>query len=318
MKRSYLFLLGLVGILFFSCNKNDDNNDDNDPPATPREWFKLKTILNTRVSSGSSTYRDSTDIQIDSVKNKIVFKQYGQDTSTEVYTYNSKYQLELYEHIDTYDRLYISRMQFVRNADGQLTKVLSEYKNSLIATSEGTVKYDKRGDTTFITFLDSVRKHPQGYPDAQDYYQVALINDRIVYSKDYAIKSTGQSDSSIDKFEYDAAGNLTSDTYQNSKSTPVVYTYQWGGEQLKDLQKFMTQWTGDLVWFSRAKLFFFTSTGYGNSLAGNVLQSIKKDNVAYMSFTNGFDANGNLSSISYKNVGGAVSYTYTKQYKYRP
>jgi hypothetical protein len=319
MKCIYCVLFSLF-VLFVSCNKNDNDND-NPPPAT-REWFKLKTITGISLQNGNPYRNDSTSIIIDSANNKIIFKRYDsyKDTSTETYTYNSKYQLELYEHVDTYDRLYISRMQFVRNADGQLTKVLSEYKNSLMATSEGTFRYDKRGDTTFITFLDSAQKHPQGYPDAQDYYQVALVGNRAVYSKEYSIKSTGNSDSTVNKFEYDAAGNLISLTYQYGKSTPVVYTYQRGTETAKELQKFIEQWGGDVIWFSRAKLFSFL--GYigsdGAYLTGNVLQSIKKNNAPYRTYTNEFELNGNLKKTTYQLTTLSATYTYSDEYKYWP
>jgi hypothetical protein len=322
MKHNYFFLLGLIGMLFFSCNKNDDNNDDNNPPAIAREWFKLKTITGISLRNANPYRSDSTSIIIDSANNKIIFKRYDsyKDTSTETYTYNSKYQLELYEHVDTYDRLYISRMQFVRNADGQLTKVLSEYKNSLMATSEGTFKYDKRGDTTFITFLDSAKKHPEGYPDAQDYDQVALVDNRVAYSKNYSIKSAGNSDSTVNKYEYDAAGNLISITSQFGKSTPIVYTYQRGSETARELQKFIEQWGGDVVWFSRAKLFSFL--GYIGSddayLTGNVLQSIKRNNVTDRTYTNEFELNGNLKKTTYQLTIPSATYTYSDEYKYWP
>jgi hypothetical protein len=322
MKSIFFIFSSLICVLLFSCNKNDDDNNDN-PPATTREWFKLKTKLRTTTRNGSFASSDSIDIVIDSVNNKIIFKQYGvgvswKDSSTETFSYDSKYRLVLYEHVDTYSELYISRMEFVRDANGQVTKVLSGYKNGLMTTSEGALKYDKRGDTTFITYLDSAKKHPQGYPDAQDFYQVALLNNRVVYTKRYPIQNV-RTDSAIDKYEYDAAGSLISDTYQSGTSTPVVYTYQRGTESPTALHKFMEQWTGDLGWFYRSKLFFFNDfVGTDNNIAGNVLQSIKRNNVAYISYTNGFDASGNLSSVSYQTITGVGTYTTTEQYKYRP
>jgi hypothetical protein len=212
-------------------------------------------------------------------------------------------------------------MEFVRDANGPITKVLSGYKNSLMATSEGTCKYEKRGDTTLITYLDSAKKHTQNYPDAQDYYQVALLNDKIAYYKNFVIKSAGQLDTSVVKFEYDASGSLIADTEQYGKSTPVAYTYQRGSESPKELQKFIGQLAGDMIWFNRAKLFSFSYVvSYSYVLTGNVLQSIKKDNAAYLSFTNGFDGNGNLSSVLYVTTAGTASTKYTNidQYKYRP
>src|SRR5687768_16464433 len=105
-----------------------------------------------------------------------------------------------------------------------------------MANSDGSVKYDKRGDTTFITYLDSAQKHPEGYQDAQDYYQVALLNNRVAYVKQYPIKSV-RTDSALEKFEYDATGNLITVTEQYGKNVPVVYSYQRGSEEPKDLHK---------------------------------------------------------------------------------
>jgi hypothetical protein len=321
MKSIFFIFCSLACLLLFSCNKNDDDNNDN-PPANTREWFKLKTKIRATAFNGNPSSSDSTSIVIDSANNKIIFKEYGtgsgsKDSSTETFSYNSKNQLVLYEHVDTYDRLYISRMEFVRDANGQVTKVLSGYKNGLMATSEGTLKYDKRGDTTFITFLDSAKKHPQGYQDAQDFYQVALLNNRVVYAKQYPIKSV-RTDSSLDKFEYDAAGSLISDTYQSGTATPVVYTYQRGTQSPAALHKFMEQWAGDLAWFHRSKLFFFAFIASEHHITGNVLQSIKRNNVAYMSYINGFDPGGNLSSVTYQSTSGVGTYTTTELYTYRP
>lgn len=305
-----------------SCNKNNDNN----PASTGRDWFKLKTVLGSSLYNGTTlTHSDSTSIEIDSFHNKIILKEYStnsgsKDTSIETYTYDNSYKLVLYEHVDTYNYLYISRMEFVRDANGQVIKVLSGYKNSLLANSEGTCKYEKRGDTTLITYLDSTKKHTQGYPDAQDYYQVALLNDKIAYYKSFVIKSAGYLDTSVVKLEYDASGSLIADTEQYGRSTPVVYTYQRGSESPKELQKFVAQLAGDLIWFNRTKLFSFSYiVNYSYALTGNVLQSIKKDNAGYLSFTNGFDGSGNLSSVSYQTTtGSGAKYTIIDQYKYRP
>ena len=326
MKCIYCVLFSLF-VLFVSCNKNDDDNKDNDPPVTTREWFKLNTIIQNTVRNGNFSSNDSTSIIIDSTNNKIVLKGYTptiyKDTSVETFTYNSNYQLVLYEHADTYDQFFITRMQFVRDADGRLTKVLSEYKDGLMASSEGICKYDKRGDTTLITFIDSARKHRYGYSDAQDYYQVALLNNnRIAYYKRYSMGTPGKLDSSLEKFEYDATGNLITETDYDYKTTPVVYSYQRGSETPKELQKFIEQWVGDLVWFRRSKLVnYLSEIGYSNAIVGNALQSIKKDNVAYQSFTNGFDMNGNLNSITYQTTaGGSIPATHivTQKFKYRP
>ncbi|HEX6431453.1 MAG TPA: hypothetical protein VF008_27365 [Niastella sp.] len=326
MKCIYCVLFSLF-VLFISCNKNDDNNDN--PPLATREWFKLKTLLYTSQysSNGSYYYRDSTEIVIDSANNKIFFREIegtssGMDTSLETFTYNSKNQLVLYEKVDTYDYLYISRMEFVRDASGQVTKVLSGYGHGLKPSSEGLVNYDKRGDTTFITYIDSARKHPQGYSDAQDFYQVGLVSDKVVYYKSYSMSTPGKLDSTLYKYEYDAAGNVTTESSQYRTNPPVVYTYQRGSETPKELQKFLSQWAGDLLWFRRSKLFSFSGhLATVNTVAGNVLVSKKQGSTITASYTNAFDANGNLGSVTWQSTsGGSVptNYINTEKYLYRP
>ena len=326
MKSIYLALMGLCCVII-SCNKNDDNNDN--PPANTREWFKLKTKLYSSVqNNGSRVYKDSTEIVIDSANNKLVFKSYSNnsnlyiDTTIETFTYNSQNQLVLYEHVDTYDQLYITRMEFVRDADGKVTKVLSQYKDGKMASSEGLVKYDKRGDTTFVTFIDSTQKHKNGYSDARDFYITGLVNDKVVYYKEYSTASA-KLDSSQTRYEYDAAGSLITETYQYRNTTPVVYTYQRGAETPKELQKFLTQWAGDLMWFHRSKLF-----GFGwylltvSAPTGNVMLSKKQGSTVLNTYTNAFDGAGNLGSVSYiyTENGSTIpdTYTFTEKYRYRP
>lgn len=189
MKRIILFAISLSVICIVSCNK--DNNDT--PPPVKGEFFKLVSITATNLRS--PTMHSYTNIVIDSVNNTIILKNrddYNRDSSIETYHYNNNNQLVLYEHEDTYNNLYISRMEFVRNANGELTKVLSQYKNGLMPSSEGICRNEKRGDTTIITFIDSTHKHKQYYQDAEDYYQVAITNNnRIEYYKSYRKKQAG-------------------------------------------------------------------------------------------------------------------------------
>ncbi|WP_262497277.1 hypothetical protein [Niastella vici] len=42
------------------------------------------------------------------------------------------------------------------------------------------------------------------------------------------------------------------------------------------------------------------------------------NNKDYVTYTNGFDVNGNLSSVSYPLTVAAGPYSITTQYKYRP
>jgi hypothetical protein len=319
--KSIYWALFVFSVLFISCNKNDDNNDN--PPANTREWFKLKTILyNSKYSSGG--YRDTTEIIIDSANNKIIFREIegnlsNLDTSLAVFSYNSQNQLVLYEKTDTYDYLYISRMEFVRDADGKVTKVLSGYGHGLKPTSEGSVNYDKRGDTTFITYIDSTRKHPQGYTDAQDYYTIGQVSDKVVYYKRYSMSTLAKLDSTTYRYEYDAAGNVITESSQYRNNTPTVYTYQRGSESPKELQKFLSQWAGDLLWFRRSKLFSFSEKlPTVNAVAGNVLVSKKQGSTITESYTNTFDASGNLGVVTWQDLSGSSPTTFTEKYIYRP
>lgn len=325
MKSIYLALMGLC-VLLISCNKNDDNNDN--PPANTRDWFKLKTRLYSSVQQqGGRISKDSTEIIIDSANNKIVLKSYSNnsnqyiDTTIETYSYNSQNQLILYEHTDTYKQLFITRMEFVRDADGKVSKVLSQYHDGKMASSEGLVKYDKRGDTTFVTFNDSTQKHKNGYSDARDFYQTGVVNNKIVYYKDYSW-APGKLDSTQTWYEYDAAGNITTEKYQYRNTTPVTYTYQYGGETPKELQKFLSQWANDLLWFHRSKLF-----GFGwyfqtvSSYTGNVLLAKKQGNATLNAYTNTFDAAANLGSVTWQYADSPApydTYTMTEKYYYRP
>lgn len=330
MKSIYWALFGLF-VTLVSCNKNDDNNDN--PPPVTRDWFKLKTLLySSQYSDGSYYYRDSTEIIIDSPNNKIVFRGYGlksngaggfyKDTSVETYTYDNQNRLVLYEHTDNYDRLFISRMEFVRDAEGKMVKVLSGYKNGLMATSEGSVKYDKRGDTTFVTYIDSSLKHPQGYSDAQDYYTIGLVKDKLVFYKYYSLATPGKLDSSLTTYEYDAAGSLIFEYYKSGNNAPVVYAYERSGESAKELQKFMAQWSGDLIWFFRSKLFFFTENlATVDGMSATLLKAKKLGSTTIESYTNSFDASGNLASVTWQTTIGSsspVTYNQTEKYFYRP
>jgi hypothetical protein len=59
--------------------------------------------------------------------------------------------------------------------------------------------------------------------------------------------------------------------------------------------------------------------GYSGYIIGNALQSISKNNAAYISFTNTFDAGGNLIGISYLGEGvGTARPAITEHYTYRP
>ncbi|OQP38861.1 hypothetical protein A4H97_19320 [Niastella yeongjuensis] len=332
MNRCLLVFASLMCLVLFSCHKSglsdNDNTNPNDTIPADRTWFKLKTIVSSRVSATNSYYaKDSMEISIDSVNRKVICKDYNsstytRDTATTTFTYNSNYQLALYENVTSYRGFDISRMEFVRDASGQVAKVISGYKNGLVATSEGSVKYDKRGDTTFITYLDSVKKNP-GYYDGQDYFQVALVGGKPVFKKYFPIPNA-EPDSIIDKYEYDASGNLATTTEILNQRVPEIYTYQRSGETPKELQKFMAQWIGDLFWYSRAKQFFpFITIGtesYEGYILGNVVQTIKKDNVVLITYTNTFDASGNLTSISYQGIWEPHIgiYTTAQRYYYRP
>jgi len=322
MNRNFLILAGFISLLLFSsCHKSNDSNPT-DPPVS-HTWFKLKTITdNAKYPNSSFINQDSTEIVLDSVNRKITLKYYSKfssylDTVITTYTYNSNYQLVSYESTASYKDMYISSMIFVRDATGQVTKVQSAYKNGLIATSEGAVKYDKRGDTTFVTYLDSVRKDPQYY-DGRDFYTVALLNGKLITNTDLPIKGKS-TDTVLSKYEYDASGSLVTYSEKYGNSAPRITTYQRGSQAPQELQQFFAQWIGDLFWFSRAKSFFpLQQIGYYGYILGNTVQSMNVENVV-IPFTNTFDANGNLTSFS--RVGpydGLGTPTVTVQLRYRP
>ena len=55
-----------------------------------------------------------------------------------------------------------------------------------------------------------LQKHPYGYSDANDYYQVGLYNNKLVFQKWYSKGNGGKLDSTVYRFSYDASGNLIS------------------------------------------------------------------------------------------------------------
>jgi hypothetical protein len=317
MTRFMMAVLGFLILLIVSCKKDNSNSPNN--PTPPRDYSKLKTFKSNITQRGSVVYSDSTSIKIDSVNNKIIVTTIdgSKDTSVATYTYNSNNQLVLYEQNSNYYSLYISKMQFIRDANGQLSQVLSEYKHGLMATSTGVCKYDKRGDTTFITFIDSTQKHPYGYPDANDYYQVGVSGGQLVYQKWFSKGSGGKLDSSVYRFSYYSTGNLTTLTYQYDANPSTVYTYQRGSQSPRELQKFVALLGGDIVWFQRSKLFNLLDFPDGNYFTlGSVVQSLTKNNASYLTYTNEFDASNNLKKMTYTDVSTGEVGTY--QFEYWP
>ena len=321
MTRLIMAVSGFLVLLIVGCKK-DGSNSPNNPTTTPRNYSKLKTFKTSITQRGSLMYNDSISIKIDSVNNKIIITAIDgtKDTSVITYTYNSNNQLVLYEQTSNYNSLYISKMQFVRDANGQLSKVESEYKNGLMATSEGVCRYDKRGDTTFVTFIDSTQKHPYGYPDGNDYYQVGLYNNKLVFQKWYSKGNGGKLDSTVYRFSYDASGNLTTLTYQYDASPSSVLNYQRGSLAPTELQKFVAQLGGDIVWFQRSKLFSLLDFPGGNYFTlGNVVQTITKNNASYLTYTNEFDASNNVKKITSTDVSVvSAGFVSTYQFEYWP
>lgn len=309
--RSCFLFFSLFCVFVISCKKRG-----NDGPQTPaRTWFTVKSIVNTVWENDIPRGRDSADIQIDSVNNRITIKKFEGvgymlgERSIEKFTYNSKNQLVLYENVDYLNTLYISRMEFVRDAGGKLVKVLSEYKNGIVSNSEGIVKYNQRGDTTFITFIDSTQKQSfLPIPYAQDYYTAGLVNGRLVYRKYYSISLyTGKIDSSETKYEYDTAGNLIVESNLTTNNPDLTFTSQYGSEKPAELQKFLDQWSGDLLWFYRFGNFYFANKlRTVKTVTGNVLLSRSNAGRVVESYTNAFDGKGNLETVSWKSAGTTV------------
>ena len=340
MKTSYCILFSFLFVLFGSCHKPDDNNDVIAPPPPPQtwEWFKLMRVerITKLPNSYQEYHRDSIEIALDSVRNKIVFRKYSfhfnginydKDTSVETFTYNSGHQLVLYEHNDSDDQLFISRMEFVRNPEGEVTKVLSQYNNGLMAGSEGIVTYRKFLNTIFITYVDSSRKHRLGYSDAQDYYQVGVVRNKVVYRTDYSMATSGKMDSAQLKIVYDTNGNKVKSTSQYNNNSPVSSTFKWSGlpnfSQKKQLQRFLTQWAGDLHWFTRAKLFDFSELIYVSPATGEAAERIEENNITKLEFLGSQHPptyDGFSWSKAIETSGGMPAYHayYIENYTYRP
>jgi hypothetical protein len=290
--RNYLLLFCIFCVLIISCKKN--GNDDPQLPAP--SWFTLKNIVTTATEYGTLRSRDSIDIQIDSMKNKITFQKFtlqvpDRPRLTETYTYNSDSQLVLFESPNTDIANGITRMEFVRDANGRVVKVLSNYNRGPVFSTEGTVTYDKNGDTTFITYIDTAFQDFPNFNFGKDYYRVGLVNNRVVYKKTYyfPMLTQGEIDTFERKYIYDAAGNLTAELPLDATNPGSGFTYQYGSGTPRELQKFMAQLSGDLFWFKRPVVMvnFTERLKSVRSARGNELTV---DGVRYESYTNALTA----------------------------
>jgi hypothetical protein len=336
MKSISGVLFSLFVLFLVSCGKKDKMEDNLPTPTPPKpatwEWFKLTGVE--RISLYQDSYkhrlRDSIEIELNSAKNEIILRKnsfsynnvgYDKNTSVETFTYNSNHQLVLYEHADSYNNFSITRMQFVRNANGQVEKVLSQYKNGLVASSEGIVKYQKNFGVTTITYLDSTLKNPSGSSDAQDHYEVKLVNDQVVERMSWP-------DFLQKKYEYDTSGNKIKVIAKHNNDAPIVSKWRWtefpNYNETKQLQRFLTQWMGDLHWFTRSKQFDFAefinvSPATGKALRVNYTDTFLNISlIGYNHYYNGSDgfmwgkAPGTMTGGLYD------SFTYIENYFYRP
>lgn len=118
----------------------------------------------------------------------------------------------------------------------------------------------------------------------------------------------------MDKFTYDAGGNLITQTSTYNNETPTIYTYQRGSQAATEIQKYIKRLAGDLLWFYRAKLFTFEYNDY--FFAGNALESVKRNNAPWYTYTNEFDGNGNLKKMSsFFSLDNTTNIT---EFEYRP
>lgn len=260
-----MFLFCTICALSFSCQKEPDVDLPDAPPPPPppsgREFSKLKSI-----TYRDRFYEDSTCFRYDTANNKIrrivYFPLIPGDSASMIYSYNDKNQLVTYEYLvnpnSVFDRPYadVVKMQFIRNSSGQLEKVLSTYREAKIQQSEGIARYTKNGDTTFITFIDSLPKSlDPAYYDLVDHYRVGLKNNRVV-TIDFIPVSTFPGYDEKDFFTYNASGALIS-TKWTSPGSEFMTTYERGSIAATELQKFMARLSGDLYWFFRTKNFNF-------------------------------------------------------------
>lgn len=339
-KCSYCFFVSLLFVLFVSCGKKDKLDDTPPTPAPPAawEWFRLSGVE--RISLFQNSYkhrlRDSIEIILNSAKNEIVFQKnsfsyngagYDKDTSIETYTYNSNHQLVLYEHTNSYNDFSITRMEFVRNANGEVERVLSKYKNGLVASSEGIVKYQKNFGVTTITYIDSTLKNPLGGSDARDHYQVKLINDRVVNRTSWNMTALGTPDSIRSSYKYDSSGNKIIEFSQHNNDAQVKTTWRWtefpNFNETKQLQRFLTQWMGDLHWFTRSKQFDFAEFINVSPATGKAVWEIETNKIMTINFSSGQFTPGHdgfrWGKMPGTMTGGMYdSYHYFEDYYYRP
>ena len=334
-KFNYYLFISLVFILFVSCGKKD-KIDDKPPTPTPEapatwEWFKLTGVERISLFQNSYTHRlrDSIEIELNTAKNEIVLRKntfshngtgYDRNTSVETFTYNSNHQLVLYQHTNSYNDFSIARMEFVRNANGEVEKVLSQYKNGLVAASEGIVKYKRSLGATTITYIDSTSKRSGGNSDAQDHYEVKLVNGRVV-------ARTSFTDLLQTNYEYDTSGNKIKAITKHNNDAPVVTTWRWtehpNPNETKQLQRFLTQWMGDLHWFTRSKQFDFAEFINVSPATGKALWESETNNISTIGFggsqhTKGHDGFRWGKRPGTMNGGMYDSYTYFEDYYYRP
>lgn len=302
--RSF-YLAGLLVLAVISCKKDKDDNETETP--TTYEVSKLKTIRTKTLNTSQQIVASSTtSISVDSVSNKttlITYDSINNITTTDTYTYNSKHQLLLFERASNRTDLYISRMEFSRNSDGQLTKVNSSYINGKVATSEGTVQYQKKQDTTFVTFIDSTYKSNNPYDiGGTDYYKLAFVNNRVVVRNGTV-------------FEYDATGSIVAVSVTDLN---IVYYYKHSNKVATEIQKYLAYMGGDIPWFFRELQYTGWDATRNGHTAGNVLESFSEGNYPpTLTFINEFDGNGNLIMVTqYANTYSTPSVV--TEYEYWP
>jgi hypothetical protein len=218
-------------------------------------------------------------------------------------------------------------MQFVRNANGEVEKVLSQYKNGLVASSVGIVKYRKSLGVTTITYIDSTLKNPSGSSDARDHYQVRLINDRVIDKKLWSMNASGRLDSIRSAYGYDSSGNKIIELSQHNNDAQVKTRWRWtelpNFNETKQLQRFLTQWMGDLYWFTRSKQFDFAEFINVSPATGNGLRGSDTDMILTIDF-NGYQYMGNGDGFKWAKMSDTMTgglddfYTYVENYYYRP
>lgn len=298
MRSFFLFIIALSVLFILSCKKDHSGNETppEPEPETETGFSKLKKITETYWYKGRDKSESTYEINYDSANNKVAVKIVSAPNKyISTYSYNSADQLIQYEEtpINTTQQYY--RMNFVRDGNGQLIKVLSErYNNGISEASEGICQYTKEQDTSFVTFIDTAKQN-------WEMYRIGMINNRIVSSINYFHNSN----STITPFRtdctYDTSGNLISN-YTGSAPSGTMLTIKRGNVVPITIKKFFDRMVGDVPWLTIYKTRYLRTLPLSSPFffTGPVVESMKEKDAFWditWDVTNEYDSFGNLKKF---------------------